>query len=331
MKYYSIFLLLLVSCSDEPVLRTTHQPAPPAEWVNYNTANSLLPDNQVHAIAVDDEGNSWIGTANGLARFDGTVWQVFNESNSGLPSNFITTIAIGENQNIWIGTNKGLVRYDGEEWITYEETNRDYITVLYLDVHSHILWAGTERGLLQYSKTLWIRFDDLSSGLIDVNIHSLTVDTDGLLWVGAFDYFNFQGRLWTFDGVQWKASRIEQKGLPSTFPMALANGLNQSVLMGVGGTSTGGLVRITNENWEILDRSTTGFLGGVKCLAADAESIWMGGGSGLSYFNGASWKNYNSANSNLSVDFISSIAVDADQIWVGSIGGGITVIPRSEE
>ena len=41
------------------------------EKVNYNSANSGLPDNYVHAIAIDGEGNKWIGTdRGGLAKFD---------------------------------------------------------------------------------------------------------------------------------------------------------------------------------------------------------------------------------------------------------------------
>jgi ligand-binding sensor domain-containing protein len=33
-------------------------------WTVYNTSNSGLPDNYVNAIAIDGQGNKWIGTAN---------------------------------------------------------------------------------------------------------------------------------------------------------------------------------------------------------------------------------------------------------------------------
>ena len=40
-------------------------------WVVYDTSNSGLPDDHVTAIAIDSQGNKWIGTAGrGLAKFD---------------------------------------------------------------------------------------------------------------------------------------------------------------------------------------------------------------------------------------------------------------------
>jgi ligand-binding sensor domain-containing protein len=57
-------------------------------WTVYNTSNSGLPNDWVWAIAIDLEGNKWIGTlGGGLAKFDGINWTVYNTSNSGLPYN----------------------------------------------------------------------------------------------------------------------------------------------------------------------------------------------------------------------------------------------------
>ena len=53
------------------------------EWVVYNTSNSGLPSDTVNAIAIDGNGNKWIGTYDrGLAKFDGTNWTVYDTSNS---------------------------------------------------------------------------------------------------------------------------------------------------------------------------------------------------------------------------------------------------------
>src|SRR4030067_765087 len=60
------------------------------DMTRYNTANSGLPDNMISSIAKDVNGDLWIGTDNGLARFNGVSWVVYNSGNSPLPRNDIT-------------------------------------------------------------------------------------------------------------------------------------------------------------------------------------------------------------------------------------------------
>ena len=60
-------------------------------WTIYNTSNSNLPFNWIFTIVIDAQGNKWIGTAGGLAKFDGVNWTIYNTSNSNLPFNWIFT------------------------------------------------------------------------------------------------------------------------------------------------------------------------------------------------------------------------------------------------
>jgi ligand-binding sensor domain-containing protein len=74
-------------------------------WTVYNSSNSGLPYDYVYAIAIDGQGNKWIGTlSGGLAKFDGVNWTVYNTSNSDLPYNDVWAIAIDGQGNKWIGT-----------------------------------------------------------------------------------------------------------------------------------------------------------------------------------------------------------------------------------
>ena len=78
------------------------------EWIVYNTGNSELPDNDFTlALAIDEQGNLWIGTRGGLAKFDGGNWTVYDTSNSRLPHDRVTSLAIDEQGNIWMGTHGG--------------------------------------------------------------------------------------------------------------------------------------------------------------------------------------------------------------------------------
>jgi len=82
------------------------------DFIVYDKWNSPLPDDYVPAIAIDGDGNKWIGTwGGGLAKFDGVNWTVYNTSNSGLPYNWVYAIAIDGQGNKWIGTYGGLAVY----------------------------------------------------------------------------------------------------------------------------------------------------------------------------------------------------------------------------
>ena len=63
--------------------------------LHHQTSLTPLPDDWINAIAIDSQGNKWIGTWwGGLAKFDGTNWTVYNFSNSGLPGDYVRAIAI---------------------------------------------------------------------------------------------------------------------------------------------------------------------------------------------------------------------------------------------
>ncbi|CUT01050.1 T9SS type A sorting domain-containing protein, partial [Candidatus Kryptobacter tengchongensis] len=59
-------------------------------WRVYNTSNSGLPDNWVYAIAIDGQGNKWIGTYEGLAvyREGGVILDVYEKDEKIMPKEF---------------------------------------------------------------------------------------------------------------------------------------------------------------------------------------------------------------------------------------------------
>lgn len=89
-------------------------------WKIYNTKNSLIPNNKITAIAVDNKNIKWIGFSNGiLASFNGYEWKTFDKySGTGIKINDLETDMEG---NIWVartGT-PGLLKFDGENFITF--------------------------------------------------------------------------------------------------------------------------------------------------------------------------------------------------------------------
>ncbi len=69
----------------------------------------------INCLMLDSTGYLWIGTQDGLNKYDGTKFIVFRhdpmDSNS-LPNNYIRTLYQDKNRNIWIATQFGLSKFD---------------------------------------------------------------------------------------------------------------------------------------------------------------------------------------------------------------------------
>ena len=88
------------------------------------TTEQGLPDNGVKAIAQTPDGYLWIGTLNGLARFDGVSFTTFTRGNTpGLVSDAINALAVDTPGTLWLATSDGLVEWRGgvvKRWATAE-------------------------------------------------------------------------------------------------------------------------------------------------------------------------------------------------------------------
>ncbi|MCO6485049.1 MAG: T9SS type A sorting domain-containing protein [Saprospiraceae bacterium] len=80
---------------------------PFGSWNIYTTQNSGLPQIDINAIAIEENGTLWIGTGNGLAKLVDGQWTIYNQSNSPITDNAISDILIDSDNNKWIGTSSG--------------------------------------------------------------------------------------------------------------------------------------------------------------------------------------------------------------------------------
>src|SRR6202035_2093717 len=78
-----------------------------------------LPQDTIRAITQTSDGYLWLGTDEGLARFDGYEFIIFNKDRGELPGNSITTLAAGRDGVLWIGTADGLTRYQNKHFHAY--------------------------------------------------------------------------------------------------------------------------------------------------------------------------------------------------------------------
>lgn len=161
-----------------------------------------LSQNTVLSIMQDSRGFMWIGTWDGLNRFDGYTFQIYRPDYSN-PKGKIsceTANAIAEDNdgNLWIGTDKGLNQYiyktDSFRTFYYSFYNSnslpsDSICALVFD-QSGLLWIGTNKGLCSYNiqerlfKRYYYRRNNESSIPSD-EITTLYADDLNHLWIGT--------------------------------------------------------------------------------------------------------------------------------------------------
>jgi ligand-binding sensor domain-containing protein len=67
-----------------------------------------LPQETVQALVQSSDGYLWIGTQDGLARYDGSHFALFHRNTPGLGNRDIHALAAGPDGEVWIGTGRGL-------------------------------------------------------------------------------------------------------------------------------------------------------------------------------------------------------------------------------
>ncbi|PIW61283.1 triple tyrosine motif-containing protein, partial [Shewanella sp. CG12_big_fil_rev_8_21_14_0_65_47_15] len=117
-----------------------------------------LSQSTVTSIVQDHDGYIWIGTLNGLNRFDGREFKHFyaDDKTSGLPSSFIRSLLITSDGGLLVGTDKGLVIYNKESGtlknVNIEDTilNNEIWSLSNNDFTGEVL-VGTNTGLTSIS------------------------------------------------------------------------------------------------------------------------------------------------------------------------------------
>jgi diguanylate cyclase (GGDEF)-like protein len=206
-------------------------------------SSSGLPENSVHAIAQTDDGYVWLGTEEGLTRFDGVRFVTYTYHNSpGLASDYIGVLAASRDGSLWAGTDSGLthVRNAGqargnlkfESYTTSEGLSGNEVTALCQDTNG-AMWVGTSQGL---DRIVDGHLENWTSGhgLPDSSVAAIAVDEKGTLWVGTAKGLAYleHGHFVTL---------TTSDGLPDDNITALASGHDGSIWVG---TLSGGVAQV---------------------------------------------------------------------------------------
>ena len=189
---FIVFISLTFCYSQNPIFKSL-------------TVENGLSSSDVNCLLQDKLGFIWIGTDNGLNRFDGTNFKVYrhqqNKSN-GISDNSIWSLYEDKEGNIWIGTKEGTLnkfsiiseKFDQIK-LGENKFNENSITSI-LEDDAGTIWIGTySQGLFQYQPASgkinsWKYDPKNKSGLSNNYITSLFQDKTGLIWISTYNGLN---------------------------------------------------------------------------------------------------------------------------------------------
>ncbi|WP_370835454.1 ligand-binding sensor domain-containing protein [Clostridium tertium] len=169
------------------------------------TVEDGLSQTSVEYLFQDSKGYMWIGTTDGLNRYNGNKFEVFRYSKdkpNSISGNYISAIAEDDEGNIWVGTSRGLNRINTHtsEITTYLpgvngcNLSNYNITEILIDSKGDI-YIATEDGLNLYNEEddNFIRLynsGDKKNSLSSQFVYSIVEDNYGNYWIGTDNGLN---------------------------------------------------------------------------------------------------------------------------------------------
>jgi ligand-binding sensor domain-containing protein/two-component sensor histidine kinase len=147
-----------------------------------------LPHNSVWALAQGSDGYLWVGTQQGLARFDGVRFSAVDEPQAPeLKHGYITALCAGQDGSMWVGCEgQGVIRCKNGviSHLTEAEGLPSNLVHCLLEDHEGTLWIGSEGGLTRYREGKLTTFTDMQ-GLGDNPVRGLCEDRQGIIRVAT--------------------------------------------------------------------------------------------------------------------------------------------------
>ena len=169
---------------------------------NVNTFRNVKDDkysishNTIRSVYIDSDDNLWVGTFNGLNKYDkiNNRWinYYYNKISIDNNKNIFNVITEDNNKNIILGTNKGLLYFGKQTGQIKDYTKINILTnnVWGLLYENDNLWIGELKGLFRYSYKSdslqkYIHSDTKLNSISDSRILKIYKDKSSNIWVGT--------------------------------------------------------------------------------------------------------------------------------------------------
>lgn len=275
-----------------------------------------LPQSSVQAIVQSRDGYLWLGTQEGLVRFDGVRFTVYDRANTReLKSNVIWALCEDREGAIWAGTDRGVIRLKDGTFTSLgvkEGLSGELVRSIVED-REGALWIGTDGGGLARLENGTIRTLTKKEGMPGDNIRPLLVDSRGTLWAGAMG-----GGLAQIKGKK-PVELPPWAKIPSDRVAALLEGRDGSIWVGTIGQGVTRLKDGRLETYTTRDGLANDF---VWSLHEDSDGgLWIGTEGGLSRLAFGRLTSL-TEKQGLPSDRVWSIREDREKnLWIGTDGG----------
>lgn len=258
--------------------------APPARGATFQlfAADSGLPDPTVTAVAVQGNAVVWVGTINGLARFDGVDWVHYTKKSGALPDDTIWSLDLDEGTagvTLWAGTGAGLASYDGSTWRHYRGRHMD-----------------DRKGKMQEG----------NAPLAGNVIHKVRVIKSP--WHGkSLVFVVAMGKLYKFDGRDWSTFSFGDRMKGASITCIDGAGDDRLYI----GTDSAGLVEFNLESMKSVFMGPAEGLPSNYITALHAEApgdLWIGTDRGLARLAQGALAKWDLQNSKLPSNYITCVA-----------------------
>ncbi len=288
------------------------------------TTDNGLPQNSINAIVQTPDGYLWIGTQEGLVRFDGVRFTVFDKSNTAaINNNYITSLSVDRSGVLWIGTYEGgIAQYSKNTFSSLAplpDLSNCHVRSVFKDSRGIVWIAARERGVIRVLKNSY-EIIDTTNGLNNGEAWCFSEDSVGNVWIGT------EKGICIYQNGKFQYFNVLQ-GLLSDYITALLSAPDNRMWIG---TNRG----IMNVPLDLSDKksfrtyTTANGLPNKTTYSMQQEKngdLWIGTRGGLARLFNNTFSTFTVANG-LSYDHVSAIYIDRENnIWVGTDGGGLEV------
>ncbi len=284
-----------------------------------------LPQNSIDAIRQTKDGFLWLGTQEGLVRFDGVQFTVYDKTNTPeIQQNHIVSLTVDADGVLWIATQTmGVLTYANNRFskiTNIPQIEHTQLRHLYKDFNGAIWIATRDSGIVKIQGSDVTHYST-GNRLINNNVWSVAQDMQKRIWVGT------ENGVSVIDG-DTLLSFSTKDGLASRECYALLG--DHSGEMWIGGTKGLQKARIESGRLTIVKHYTKndGLAGPIiyKLITDQQGSMWIGTTAGVSRFYKERFDSFTEQDG-LTSKTVNTLFVDREgNLWIGTEGGGLNVL-----